>query len=227
MRSVLLVLLIAAFSLVVVGCGEPAEPKPGEGGKKIEKETGKEKESGDPAEQPEGEKPKEEAEKPKEPAKPKFVFRVNCGSLAEYKDPDGNVWHADKEYLKGGWGSEDGQMVTREEFDEIEGTKLHPVYLNELYGMTDYRIPVPKGTYTVVLHFAETYQEDPDMRVFDVAIEGKQVLKDFDPTKAAGKALKAVVKKFDDIEVTDGELTVTFTMNVENPMINGIEVIEK
>ena len=54
-------------------------------------------------------------------------------------------------------------------------------------------------TLSVRLHFAELDDTEPGKRVFDVKIQGKTVLEDFDVVKAAGGSRRAVVKQFDGI----------------------------
>lgn len=158
-----------------------------------------------------------------------FVLRINCGSDADYEDPDGNIWKADRPFEEGGWGYEGGRSITRREDTEIERTELDPLYRTERYSLRRYRITVPNGRYSVALHMAETFWQLTRVgeRVYHIDIEGRQLLPDFDPIEAAGgSACTAVVKTFD-VEVTDGELTVGFTPKVENPMMNGIEVVAK
>jgi hypothetical protein len=86
---------------------------------------------------------------------------------------------------------------------------------------------VPNGKYTVRLHFAETYdnidQDGP--RVFDVTIQKKALLSDFDVQKAAGGAQKALVKEFKGVNVTDGVLEIGFVAKQQQPEINGIEIL--
>ena len=91
--------------------------------------------------------------------------------------------------------------------------------------MTAFRRPLPNGKYTVKLHFAETYEgiNGPGQRVFSYQVEG-QAFKDFDVFKSAGGALRAYVETVA-VEVRDGSLDITFTAQVENPEINGIEII--
>ena len=54
-------------------------------------------------------------------------------------------------------------------------------------------------TLSVRLHFAEPDDTEPGKRVFDVRLQGKTVLKDFDVVKAAGGTRRAVVKQFDGV----------------------------
>jgi hypothetical protein len=78
--------------------------------------------------------------------------------------------------------------------------------------------------YTVALHFAEPDDAKPGERVFDVLLQGKVVLKDFDVAKEAGAARKAVVKRLHDIEVS-GQLDVSLVaVRGRPPIINGLEL---
>ena len=91
--------------------------------------------------------------------------------------------------------------------------------------MDSFTRDLPNGKYQVKLHFAETFEgiTGPGGRVFTFAVNGKE-FKDFDLWKKTGGAQRAYVETVD-VDVTDGKLTITFTPQVENPEINGIEII--
>ena len=111
----------------------------------------------------------------------------------------------------------------------ISDTDNQDLYRTERWGLEAYRITAPKGDYQVRLHFAETYDgiTDVEDRIYSVSIEGRSVLADFDPYKESGETRgKALVKPFN-VTVTDGVLDITFKRKVQEPMINGIEVIAK
>ncbi|UCG57705.1 MAG: PQQ-binding-like beta-propeller repeat protein [Phycisphaerales bacterium] len=81
--------------------------------------------------------------------------------------------------------------------------------------------------YTVSLYFAEPDEKGIGKRLFDVSLQGKQVLKDFDIVKAAGRANRCVVKEFRGIAVKD-DLTVTLDSvagHDAGPTLSGIEII--
>jgi outer membrane protein assembly factor BamB len=83
--------------------------------------------------------------------------------------------------------------------------------------------------FTVRLVFAEAERLQPGQRVFDVAIQGREVLGDFDIVKEAGAPLRTVVKEFDGIVAND-RLTIRLTPAVERslpPVISGIEIIAR
>lgn len=146
------------------------------------------------------------------------AIRVDAGSDTNYVDSEGNVWLADQ-------GFADGEVVTRDADLSIANTKDPALYRTEHYDMTSFSEKVPDGKYTVKLHFAETYEDitGPGQRVFSFNVAG-QDFKDFDVFVKAGGAQKAYVVIVDDV-VTNGQVSVTFTANVQSPEINGIEII--
>lgn len=107
----------------------------------------------------------------------------------------------------------------------IAGTKDSELSTSEHWGMTAFSQKVPNGKYLAKLYFAETYAgiTEPGQRVFTFAVEGKE-FKDFDIWKKADGPRRAYVESVA-VEVTDGELKITFTPQVENPAIKAIEII--
>jgi hypothetical protein len=80
--------------------------------------------------------------------------------------------------------------------------------------------------YAVRLHFAETYFTGPAKRLFNVAINGTQVLNNFDVFAAAGAADKAVIETFPARATPKGEIEIAFSRGLaDNPMVSGIEVL--
>jgi hypothetical protein len=84
-------------------------------------------------------------------------------------------------------------------------------------------------TVSVRLHFAELEDAKPGERVFDVKLQGKVVLEDFDIAAAAGGTHRAVVRQFDGIVATRA-VTVellpasTETTSLTAPTLCGIEI---
>lgn len=172
---------------------------------------------------------KEATKEVQKAVKTKLVLRINCGATEPYTDKAGNTWLADQSLDSGKeWGAIDGLTVDRGDIS-ITGTDAPKIYQTERYSMDGYKFTVPDGKYTVRLHFAETYDgiTAEGERVFSVSINGQTVLKDFDPFKEAGGYQKPVVKTVDDVAVTNGQLDIGFTVNIQNPEINGIEILSK
>lgn len=81
--------------------------------------------------------------------------------------------------------------------------------------------------YTVHLFFAETEGCEAGQRIFDVALQDKQVLQAFDIVKEAGGVNRTVVKEFKGISVKD-DLKITLRPAAESqaePLLCGIEII--
>jgi len=160
---------------------------------------------------------------------PKFVLRVNCAATEPYTDKAGNLWLLDEDMEEGkAWGVVDGMTVDRGVLG-ITGTDAPRIYETERYSMSAYKFKVPNGKYTVRLHFAETYDgiTGDGQRVFSITINEKTVLEDFDPYKEAGGFQKPVVKTIKSLTVTNGELVIGFISNIQNPEINGIEILSE
>lgn len=179
--------------------------------------------------EPEKVKAPEEVKMPQPVESTKLTLRINCGATEPYTDKAGNVWLADQDMATDKkWGAVDGLTVDRGDLG-ITGTDAPKIYETEHYSMEGYKFTVPNGKYTVRLHFAETYDgiTAEGERVFSVSINDQTVLKDFDPFKEAGGYQKPVVKTIKDVDVTNGQLDIGFTMNIQNPEINGIEIISE
>jgi len=145
------------------------------------------------------------------------AIRIVAGVSTPLTNSDGTVWLGAK-------GFADGETIERPDI-QIANTKEPAIYHSERYSMTAFTLPVANGKYTVKLHFCETYEgiTDKGQRVFSFNVEGHE-FKDFDVFAKAGGALRAYIETVP-VEVTDGKLDITFTVGVENPQINGIEII--
>ena len=85
--------------------------------------------------------------------------------------------------------------------------------------------PLLGATYTIRLHFAEGYWTTAGSRVFNVLIDGTQVLSNFDIFATAGGVDKAVVEQFTEVAPTNGTFTIQFATVKDNAQVNGIEVL--
>lgn len=144
-------------------------------------------------------------------------IRIKAGITNSITDADGNAWLPDQ-------GFEEGEMVERPDA-QIVDSKSPQIYRSEHWGMSSFTYPVPNGKYTVKLHFCETYDgiTAPGDRVFSFNVNG-QDFKDFDVWAKSGGYLHPYVETVP-VEVTDGKVHITFTPKVQNPEINGIEIL--
>ena len=145
------------------------------------------------------------------------TIRIKTGVTDGFTDNSGNAWLPDQ-------GFTDGETVERPNI-AIANTTDQRIYRAERYSMTHFTQALPNGHYNVKLHFCETYDgiTGPGQRVFSFNVQGHDY-KDFDVWAKAGGPLRAYVETVP-VDITDGKLDITFTPNVENPQINGIEII--
>jgi len=102
------------------------------------------------------------------------------------------------------------------------------VYETEHWGASDWAIPNlnPGAVYTLRLHFAENTFSASGKRLFNVVVNGQQVLNDFDIFATAGAMSKAVVESFTVRPDENGVLAIQFVPgSADQPTICGIELI--
>ena len=149
-------------------------------------------------------------------ATPPYAVRVNSGG-SNYTDTLGNVWAADNSF-SGGAAFSTSAAIT--------GTSDPTLYRTNRWSSSSfsYSFPVPNGTYSVTLKFAEIYGGTmcTGCRLFNVSIEGAQVLSNFDVYAQVG-ANTALDKTFT-VSVTDGSLDIAFTTVRAAAEVNAIQV---
>jgi hypothetical protein len=155
-----------------------------------------------------------------------YLYRVNCGG-PDYTDREGHVWLADRHYTGGRtWGSTSwtddypglpsffaSQRITS---DLIVGTTDGGLFQDFRYGLDKlgYTFPVHDGVYRLELYFAEPWlgrgggMDCTGWRRFDVAVNGRVVLKNLDLWKEAG--YDRMLKKVIPVTVTGGKLVISF-----------------
>ncbi len=74
------------------------------------------------------------------------------------------------------------------------------------------------------LHFAETFFTTAGSRVFNVSINGTQVLTNFDILAASGGQNIANIQQFTEPANSSGQFVITFTSVTNNASISGIEI---
>jgi hypothetical protein len=151
---------------------------------------------------------------PSQPLPP--IIRINAG-VGAIKDATGVAWTEDA-------GFTGGDVIERPDLP-IANTTQPEIYRSERYAMEAFTQKLPNGKYQVKLHFCETFEgiSGPGERVFSFEVEGKP-FKDFDVWAKAGGGARAYIETVP-VEITDGELNIKFTTQIENPQINAIEII--
>ncbi len=152
------------------------------------------------------------------------AIRINAGGDS-YTDTAGRTWLADTGFNTGRT-SADGLGV------DITATTDDLLYQVQRWDPSSgddliYSIAVPNGTYTLRLHFAETFPANTAIgdRVFDVFVEDNLVLDNLDIIEQVGAQNRALVRQIPGISVSDGNLTLQFGHVVDNPTIAAIEVL--
>jgi hypothetical protein len=103
----------------------------------------------------------------------------------------------------------------------IANTDNDPIFYSYRTGPTfSYSIPVKSGNYALVLNFVDPTSTAAGQRKFNVTVQGKQVLSNFDIVAATGPS--TAISKAYAVTVTNGTLNLTFTGTVGNAILSGI-----
>ena len=142
-------------------------------------------------------------------------MRVNAGGPA-YTGGDGRAWQADSGFS--------GGTATDFATNSIAGTSDPTLYRTERYGNTfSYSFTVPNGNYSVTMKFVELYWTSAGQRVFNVSLNGQQVLTNFDILTQV--APNTALDKTFITAVSNGTLTIAFSTVNDNAKVDAIEVV--
>jgi hypothetical protein len=164
------------------------------------------------------------------PMTPVERLAINLGAAGDRRDAAGNLWlgyprptgslvlqfKLDTTFVPG------GSFVQRSgSYTPISGTKEPWLFASGARGLARCAIPLlgpgdGASLYRVRLGFADPDNDRPGARVFDVKLQGKTVLKDFDVAASAGGRDKAIFRDFDHIEVA-GKLVVELVPKIDKP----------
>lgn len=146
------------------------------------------------------------------------VIRIKAGVRRPFTDADGNLWLADQGFVG-------GVIADRDVITSVANTTCPGIYRSERYNMKSFSYPVPNGKYVVRLHFAEMYDlvTGPGKRLFSFNVEGHEY-DNFDIWQVAGGSRRAHIETVN-VEITDENLDITFTRNLQYPVINAIEIV--
>jgi hypothetical protein len=81
------------------------------------------------------------------------------------------------------------------------------------------------SSHTVRLHFCETFHTTANSRVFNVSINGTEVLSNFDIFAMAGGQNRALIEQFPATADSAGNITIVFTTVTDKALISGIEIL--
>ena len=155
------------------------------------------------------------------------TVRIDCGEMRSL--PSAGGWGRDR-FFEGEWRPEEPLSSPDPPYiGEIAAAKEPALYRTARWFNASelrppsYRVPLPPGSYTVTLHFAELWYVKPGGRVFDVLLEGKKVLDRYDAVASVGYST-ADRQTFHGIAVSDGGLDIEFQARADNPSVSGLEI---
>jgi outer membrane protein assembly factor BamB len=159
---------------------------------------------------------------------------INLGAPGSRKADNGTLW---LEYPPAGGPSPKVAVTTvparpetfRLHQSQVNGAGLSWVGASGVRGLRSLKIDLggKKGEtrrYTVRLHFLEPDAVPEGARVFDVAVQGKTVLRRLDVRRKAGGVGRGWVYECKEV-VARGEITVALTPAVGAPVLSGVEVV--
>jgi hypothetical protein len=141
-------------------------------------------------------------------------------------DSEGRFWSPDNYFMNGQLANQTRLLLDTPDPDLFAG---------ERFGHFTYAIPADsRGTYTLVLYFAELYfgpgasgNGGAGSRVFKVICNGQTLLDNFDIFREAG-SLHEITKTFHHLKPTaQGKLNLTFEPIANNATVSGIEVLDE
>jgi hypothetical protein len=154
------------------------------------------------------------------------AIRILAGSLKPHIDRAGRRWGPDAFFTGGA--AQPGPT------DFLARPADPSLYRQMRYGDFSYALPAPPGVYELRLHFAEPmYRGGNDVgseggenqRHFSVAVNGAEVLHDFDVVNDTGSS-PVDVRVFRDITpAADGQVHLQFRAVAGQPFLNAIELI--
>ena len=149
---------------------------------------------------------------------PEEICKISCGHFDDHRGFQADI------------GYDGGTAATTKDVIDLKASYHAPgeIYQSDREGDFTYAIPVkpaPSG-YTIRLHFADFKSSAAGQRKFNVVINEKPVLTDFDIVAEAGGKDKAVMKEFKNVVPgADGFIHIKFAKgSADNAQINGIEV---
>ena len=148
----------------------------------------------------------------------KAIYRINCGG-------DSASPFAKDDYVSGG--SYNSVNIGIDDAD-VPNAPPQQVFQSYRYGNFVYTFPnlEPAERYTIRLHFAEVYYNEPGRVVFNVSINRQDVLKNFDPFAAAKAKGRAIVKQFTTTADSSGKIRIVFDTVSNAAECSAIEILK-
>ena len=160
---------------------------------------------------------------------------LNFGAPGDRRASSGQLW---LDYPSVGGDSPDipvtivGENVEyfRQHPTHVSGSDFNWVACCGAYGASTITISLDKKStvvekpYTVRLHFVELKDHGAGQRVFDVSIQGRKVLPDFDVFEQAGSVNRGIIKEFKGISARDS-IQIDLVPKTGKTVICGVEIV--
>ncbi|HEY6748291.1 MAG TPA: PKD domain-containing protein [Mycobacteriales bacterium] len=154
------------------------------------------------------------------------LYRVNAGGGPIQATDSGPDWSDGSANVSGGntagWSPVPNVDAT------VPANTPRQIFDSERWAAQNWTFPIPAGaTVKVRLYFANrcSCTSGVGQRVFNVAINGSPVLSSYDIVADVGDQTGTMKEYPNRTAAADGALHVDFSNQVENPLINGIEII--
>jgi len=148
---------------------------------------------------------------------------INCGSNAQFKDDQQNIWLEDKAYTKGSFGYINGEPSFISLKGKITNTDKQPLLYTYINDIKEYKLDVPQGSYSITMFFAEPEYHEAGKRVFDVSINQTKMLSNVDLYKEAGYCTGYSKKFIINVKENEG-VTIKFEALKGKAIINGLQI---
>jgi beta-galactosidase len=151
------------------------------------------------------------------------VVRIKAGDISGYMARNNERYGSDM-YFVGGEGKGVDPPDTAAEKRVVVVAADPGLYDSYREGEFSYRVPVPDDQrYRVVARFTEPTVTKAGERVFDVAVNGKTALHNFDIFTAAGGKLKGIERSFE-ATPKDGFLVITFRPSRGQALVSSLSI---
>jgi len=160
---------------------------------------------------------------------------LNFGAPGDRRSPGGLLW-LDTPSI----GGDSPDLPVTIEGEAVEYFRRHPSQVNSenlswvaccgVAGAKSINIRLNKDdsaderAYTVRLYFSELENHGPGERIFDVQLQGKPVLVDFDVANEAGAADRGIIKEFSGVRAGK-ELQIDLKANAGRSLLCGVEIV--
>jgi beta-galactosidase len=155
------------------------------------------------------------------------VVRIKAGDISGYVARNQERYGSDM-YFAGGEGKGVDPPDTPAEKHAVVTAADPRLYDSYREGEFSYRVPVPEGQskgqrYRVVARFTEPAATKAGERIFDVAVNGKTVLHNFDIFSAAHGKLQGIERSFE-ATPKDGFLVITFRPSRGQALVSSLSI---